>query len=281
MTARVLGVLNVTPDSFSDGGLHDTVEAAVAHGTALAAAGADIVDVGGESTRPGADRVPETEELRRTLPVVRALADRGIAVGIDTMRAPVAEAALAAGAVLVNDVSGGLADPRMAALVAATDAGWVLTHWRGPSATMDDRAVYDDVVAEVRAELLDRVDVAVAAGVRPDRIVLDPGFGFAKRAHHDVALLAGLHTLVATGFPVLAGTSRKRFVGSLTGRSVAVDRDAGTLATVVLAVQQGVWGVRVHAVAPARDAIRVVAAVCAQDAVAGGCGRCVPKVRAW
>ncbi|WP_344019840.1 dihydropteroate synthase [Pseudonocardia kongjuensis] len=278
-----MGILNVTPDSFSDGGRHDTVAAAVAHGTALAAAGADIVDVGGESTRPGARRVPVDEELRRVLPVVRALAGRGIAVGIDTMRASVAEAALAAGAVLVNDVSGGLADPGMLGLVAAADVRCVLMHWRGHSATMDDRAVYDDVVGEVRAELLARVDAAVAAGVRPERIVLDPGFGFAKRPQQDVALLAGLHALVDTGFPVLAGTSRKRFVGGLTGRAAAVDRDAGTLATVVLAAQQGVWGVRVHAVGPARDAIRVVDAACtrAQDAAADGCARWVPKVRAW
>ena len=264
----VLGILNVTPDSFSDGGRHDTVEAAVAHGLDMAAAGADYVDVGGESTRPGAGRVAPDEECRRVLPVVAELARRGVAVSIDTTRASVAAAAVAAGAVMVNDVSGGLADPAMASVVADAGVPWVLMHRRGDSRDMYAEATYDDVVSDVRRELCARVDAALAAGVAAERIVVDPGLGFAKQPEHDLALLAGLDRIAELGFPVLVGASRKRFLGALLaaadGRPRPPDqRDSATLATSVLAARAGAWGVRVHDVASSVDALRVIAAVAA------------------
>ncbi|WP_241037269.1 dihydropteroate synthase [Blastococcus litoris] len=270
----VMGILNVTPDSFSDGGLHEGLGAAVAHGAGMAAAGADYVDVGGESTRPGAGRVAPEEECRRVLPVVAELARLGIAVSIDTTRAVVARAALAAGAVMVNDVSGGTADPGMAPLVAAAGVPWVLMHRRGESRDMDVRAVYDDVVTDVRRELCRRVDAALTAGVAADRIVVDPGLGFAKQPEHDLALLAGLDRIVDLGFPVLVGASRKRFLGAvLAGPGGAprppAARDSATLATSVLAARAGAWGVRVHDVTGSADALRVVAAV--------GAGAPVPR----
>jgi dihydropteroate synthase len=253
-----MGVLNVTPDSFSDGGAFPDADAAVAHGLALVAQGADVVDVGGESTRPGATPVDADEELRRVRPVVRALAAEGVVVSIDTTRAPVAEASLADGASIVNDVSGGLADPSLVKVVAATGAPYVLMHSRGPAGAP---AVYDDVVAEVCDDLSRRLDEAVAAGVDPDRVVLDPGLGFAKNAAHNLALLAALPRLVALGPPLLVGASRKSFLGAvLDGREVD-DRDDATQATTALAAWHGAWGVRVHAVRPAADAVRVVAAI--------------------
>jgi dihydropteroate synthase len=262
----VMGILNVTPDSFSDGGRHRTVEAAVAHGRALADAGADTVDVGGESTRPGAGRVPAEEECRRVLPVVAALARLGIAVSVDTTRASVAAAGLAAGAGMVNDVSAGLADPAMASVVADAGVPWVLMHRRGESRDMYAGAAYGDVVADVRRELCRRVDAAMAAGVAAERLVVDPGLGFAKHPGHDLALLAGLDRITDLGFPVLVGASRKRFLGAVLptadGRPRAPDRrDAATAATTVLAARAGAWGVRVHDVAASADAVRVVAAV--------------------
>ncbi|WP_369131090.1 dihydropteroate synthase [Modestobacter roseus] len=262
----VLGVLNVTPDSFSDGGLWATPDAAVAHGLAMAADGADVVDVGGESTRPGADRVAVAEELRRVVPVVAELTAAGVAVSVDTTRAAVAEAAIAAGAVLVNDVSGGLADPAMARVVADAGVPWVLMHWRGHSRDMYAAASYTDVVAEVRAELTARADAAVAAGVDAGRLVLDPGLGFAKRPEHDVALLRHLDALVDLGLPLLVGASRKRFLQAVLTEQggvvrTAEQRDPATLATTVLAAQAGAWGVRVHEVAGTADALRVLAAV--------------------
>ncbi|TFV82889.1 dihydropteroate synthase [Blastococcus sp. CT_GayMR20] len=261
-----MGILNVTPDSFSDGGRHDTVEAAVAHGLHLTAAGADYVDVGGESTRPGAHRVEPDEELRRVLPVVAALTGHGIAVSIDTTRASVATAALAAGAGMVNDVSGGLADPAMARVVADAGVPWVLTHRRGQSRDMYADATYDDVVADVRRELCARVDAALAAGVTAERIVVDPGLGFSKQPAHDLALLAGLDRITGLGFPVLVGASRKRFLGALLAAPDGqprppAQRDSATLATSVLAARAGAWGVRVHDVAGSADAVRVVAAL--------------------
>jgi dihydropteroate synthase len=260
-----MGGLNVTPDSFSDGGRHDTVEAAVAHGLGMAAAGADYVDVGGESTRPGAGRVEVVEELRRVLPVVAELARSGVAVSIDTTRSSVAAAALEAGAVMVNDVSGGLADPAMASVVAEAGVPWVLMHRRGTSRDMYAEATYDDVVADVRRELCRRVDAALSAGVAAGRIVVDPGLGFAKQPEHDLALLAGLDRITDLGFPVLVGASRKRFLGALLATADGcprppVERDSATLATSVLAARAGAWGVRVHDVAGSADAVRVVAA---------------------
>jgi dihydropteroate synthase len=262
----VMGVLNVTPDSFSDGGCFADPDDAIAHGLAMQAQGVDYVDVGGESTRPGADRIDAQEECRRVLPVIGELAAAGVRVSVDTTRAEVAEAALAAGAVLVNDISGGLADEGMAKLVAEAGVPWVLMHWRGHSRDMYASAVYDDVVAEVCAELTARVDAAVAAGVSTDSIVLDPGLGFAKNAEHNWALLAALHRLIGLGLPVLVGASRKGFLGRLlTGPDgtlrPAEERDAATLATTVLAAEAGAWGVRVHDAAGSVDAVRTVAAV--------------------
>ena len=262
----VMGVLNVTPDSFSDGGCFADTASAVAHGLAMHAAGADYVDVGGESTRPGADRVDADEEGRRVLPVIRELAAAGVRTSVDTTRAEVAEAAIAAGAVLVNDVSGGLADKNMAELVAEAGVPWVLMHWRGHSREMYAAAQYGDVVTEVCAELMARVEDVVAAGVAPEQLVLDPGLGFAKNAHHNWALLARLDRIVALGLPVLVGASRKTFLGRLLADEAgavrpAEQRDAATLATTVLAAEADVWGVRVHDAAASVDAVRTVEAV--------------------
>ena len=263
---QVMGVLNVTPDSFSDGGCFADPAAAIAHGLAMHAAGADYVDVGGESTRPGAGRVEAAEECRRVVPVIRQLSAAGVRTSVDTTRAEVAEAALHAGAVLVNDVSGGLADEGMARLVADAGVPWVLMHWRGHSREMYAAARYGDVVTEVCAELTARVEDVVAAGVRPGQLVLDPGLGFAKNADHNWALLGGLDRLVDLGLPVLVGASRKSFLGRLLAGPDGVprpaeQRDAATLATTVLAAQAGAWGVRVHDAAASVDAIRTVAAV--------------------
>jgi dihydropteroate synthase len=260
-----MGILNVTPDSFSDGGHFFDHDAAVAHGVRMHAAGADLVDVGGESTRPGADRVDLEVEAARVLPVVADLAAEGVRVSIDTTRASVAEAAVEAGAVLVNDVSGGLADPAMAACVAALGTPWVLMHGRGPSATMAERAGYADVVAEVRDELRERIDAAVAAGVDPSLLVIDPGLGFAKHGEHNWALLRHLDQFTALGFPVLVGASRKRFLGELlAGADGALrpveGRAVGTAAVSAIAAHAGAWGVRVHDVAESLDAVAVAAA---------------------
>jgi dihydropteroate synthase len=258
----VVGVLNVTPDSFSDGGRYIDLEAAVEHGIAMHREGADLVDVGGESTRPGSERVDAEIETGRVVPVIRRLADAGVPLSIDTTRATVAAAALTAGAVLVNDVSGGLADPDMAKIVADAGCPWVLMHWRGHSRVMTQLATYRDVVAEVRAELLDRVAAATAAGVDPARLILDPGIGFAKNAEHNWALSAHLDQLVALGHPVLFGASRKSYLGRLLagpdGAPRPVDqREAATIATSVLAVAAGAWGVRVHDVRGTVDALAV------------------------
>ena len=264
----VMGVVNVTPDSFSDGGQWYGADAAIAHGLDLAAQGADIVDVGGESTRPGAQRIDEAEELRRIGPVVTELVRAGLTVSIDTMRARVAEFALEAGAQLVNDVSGGLADPDMPRLVAVAGVGYVVVHWRGFSQDMYARAVYADVVTEVRDELAKRVDAVVHAGVDPGRIMLDPGLGFGKRPEHNwplLARLAELGTLANGTFPVLVGASRKGFLGKLlagsdgTPRTLA-DRDQATVAVTALAAAAGAWCVRVHVVPPNADAVLVAAA---------------------
>ncbi|KJK55314.1 dihydropteroate synthase [Saccharothrix sp. ST-888] len=262
----VMGIVNVTPDSFSDGGLWLDPAAAVAHGLRLTTSGADLVDVGGESTRPGSRRVTEAEELRRVIPVVRELSAAGVAVSIDTMRASVAEQAVAAGARLVNDVSGGLADPAMAEVVADTGAPFVVMHWRGQSADMDSLAVYRDVVADVAAELAQRMEALLAAGVKEEQLILDPGLGFAKTSEHNWALLGRLDALTALGRPVLVAASRKRFLGTLlanpeTGEPrPARQRDDATAAISALSAQAGAWAVRVHDVAGTADAVRVVAA---------------------
>ncbi|WP_326951692.1 dihydropteroate synthase [Amycolatopsis sp. NBC_00348] len=260
-----MGVLNVTPDSFSDGGRYLDVDQALEHARAMWTRGADLIDVGGESTRPGALRVDAGTELARVLPVIRTLAGEGVAVSVDTTRAAVAAAALEAGAHVVNDVSGGLADPDMARVAAESGAPWVLMHWRGHSEDMQALAQYEDVVAEVRSELLSRVDDALAAGVAESAIVLDPGLGFAKNAEHDWALLRGLDSVLSLGFPVLVGASRKRFLGRLlsekdgTPRSPDGREDA-TAAISALAAAAGAWGVRVHEVGASLDAVAVAAA---------------------
>ena len=262
----VMGVLNVTPDSFSDGGRWLDADRALAHGRLLLRQGADVLDVGGESTRPGSQRVPVDVEIARALPVVRALAGDGAVVSIDTVHAETADACLRAGAAVVNDVSGGLADPEILTVAARHGARYVLGHWRGDPATMNERAVYTDVVAEVVAELADRTEVALAAGVDPALLVLDPGLGFAKDAEHNWELLARLDALAALGHPLLVGASRKRFLGALLAGPDGVPapppaRDAATAALTAILAARGVWGVRVHEVGPSADAVRVAAAL--------------------
>jgi dihydropteroate synthase len=263
----LMGVVNVTPDSFSDGGRWATTDAAITHAGDLLADGADILDIGGESTRPGATRPLVEEELGRVVPVIRALAEGGAVVSVDTMRSEVAAEALAAGATIVNDVSGGLADPRILDVVAESDATYVCMHWRAHSDRMTDFAVYDGpggVLAAVRDELSERVDAARKAGVPDERIVLDPGLGFAKRAAHNWRLLTGIPVLQSLGFRVLVGASRKSFLGTVLadadGEPRPVDdREGATTALTVLLAQQRVWGLRVHDVKAARDALRTFA----------------------
>ncbi len=273
----VMGVLNVTPDSFSDGGRYDSVEAAIARGMAMAAAGADIVDVGGESTRPGAAPVDARTEAARVVPVIEELSAVGITVSVDTYRSTVADAALAAGAGIVNDVSGGLADAAMAAVVRSAGCPWILMHWRGPSATMAAQAVYGDVVEEVRAELLAQIDAAVAAGVAADRLVVDPGLGFAKTAAHNWAVLHGLERIVDIGAPVLVGASRKSFLGALLAQDDQPrppdQRDAATAAITAYSAFAGAWGVRVHDVVSNVDAALAAAAIVS----AGSASQQVPR----
>lgn len=262
-----MGVINVTPDSFSDGGAFDDADSAVKHGLQLLANGADILDVGGESTRPGAQRVSPEEEQLRVLPVIRALADAGALVSIDTMRASTAEAALHAGARIINDVSGGLADADLPRAAAGAGVPYVVMHWRGHSDGMQQQAVYDDVVREVRDELAARIDAVIAAGVSIEQVIVDPGIGFAKNAEHNWQLLAHLEELTSLGRPVLVGASRKSFLGKLLADGdeprPVVDRDDATSAITALVAAAGAWGVRVHEVRASADAVRVAAAVAA------------------
>ncbi|HEV3382492.1 MAG TPA: dihydropteroate synthase [Trebonia sp.] len=259
-----MGIVNVTPDSFSDGGAYVQTARAVEHGLVLARSGADIIDVGGESTRPGAVRVTEAEELKRVLPVVRELAQAGVIVTIDTMRSHVAHAALQAGAAAVNDVSGGLADPAMARIVANARVPYIAMHWRGPSSEMHKHATYQDVVSDVVEELRKRLESLVNAGISLDRIVLDPGLGFAKNAAHNWELLARLEELRALGQAVLVGASRKSFLGRLPGAEHGTrppsGRDAATAAISALAAAAGAYCVRVHEVKSTLDAVQVAAA---------------------
>ncbi|MGV0626045.1 dihydropteroate synthase [Mycolicibacter minnesotensis] len=263
---QVVGVVNVTADSFSDGGRYLSTDRAVEQGLALAAQGAAIVDVGGESTRPGAVRADPSAEAERVVPVVKELAAQGITVSIDTMNASVAAAALACGATIVNDVSGGGADPAMAPLLASSGARWVLMHWRPTDPDEPHRVPhYRDVVAEVRRDLLAAVDAAVAAGVDPAKLIIDPGLGFAKTAQHNWALLHALPQLVDAGIPVLVGASRKRFLGALLSDAAGVprppeQRETATAVVSALAGLHGAWGVRVHDARASADALRVVEA---------------------
>jgi len=261
VSTLIMGVINVTPDSFSDGGRWFDADAAVAHGLELVADGADVLDVGGESTRPGAARVEPDEELRRVVPVVRELAGRGIRVSVDTMRAATALAAVEAGAEIINDVSAGLADAAMAPIVAETGVRYVAMHWRGHSDRMDSLAEYTDVAAEVRDELAARVDALVAAGVAQDRLILDPGLGFAKRGAQNWELLGRLDVLAELGLPILVGASRKRFLGAMLPEDAPMeDRDLPTAVVSALSAQAGAWGVRVHDVRGTRRALDVLGA---------------------
>lgn len=253
-----MGVLNITPDSFSDGGLYNNFDDAIAHAMRLMSEGANIIDVGGESTRPGAERLPVDKEQERVLPIVAKLASLDVPVSIDTMNAATAAAAIEAGAVLVNDVSGGLADRAMPSLIATTGVEYVAMHWRGHSATMDELAVYPDVVRTVRTELKNRVAELIVAGVNPDRIILDPGLGFAKTAEHNWQLLGRLRELQTLGHRILIGASRKKFLGALLPDGAPMtDRDPATATISALAAESGVWGVRVHDVVSTLAALQV------------------------
>ncbi|WP_232549142.1 dihydropteroate synthase [Propioniciclava soli] len=262
---HVMGIVNVTPDSFSDGGLWATPDAAVARAHALVADGADVIDVGGESTRPGAPRVEADTELARVLPVVAALAAAGVTVSVDTTRATVAAEALASGASVINDVSGGLADPAMLATVAEAGATYIAMHWRGPSSTMAAQASYPRGVADIVDELAARRDACLAAGIAPERLVLDPGIGFSKTAEHNWAVLREWGRFEALGHPLLLAVSRKRFLGALLGGPDAPrppeGRDAATAALSALFAHRGLWGVRVHAVRATADALAAARAL--------------------
>lgn len=261
----VMGIVNVTPDSFSDGGQWFERDIAVAHGRHLVAQGADILDVGGESTRPGAARVSAAEELDRVIPVISALVKLAPVVSVDTMRADVARAAVDAGAQIINDVSGGRADPEIVSVAAQRGVRLVLSHWRGHSDVMASLTQYTDVVAEVREELSAQIETALAAGVSREQIVIDPGLGFAKDAPANWSLLANLDQIADLGYPVLVGASRKRFLGDVLARngseSLPTFRDRATAAVTALAAQAGVWAVRVHDVTSSADAVLVARAV--------------------
>ena len=273
MRTQVMGIVNVTPDSFSDGGQWFERDVAIAHGRHLLAQGADMLDIGGESTRPGATRVSLQEELDRVLPVVDALAGHGSAISVDTMRAEVARAAVQAGASIINDVSGGKADPDIAVVAAETGARLVLSHWRGHSDVMASLTRYHDVVSDVCDELAEQIRAALDAGARPEQIIVDPGLGFAKDAEANWDLLAHLDRLQDLGYPVLVGASRKRFLGELLARhgteSLPTFRDRATAAVSALVARAGAWAVRVHDVPGTVDAVRVAEAMRAANVARG------------
>lgn len=247
----VMGILNVTPDSFADGGRHNSFEAALKRGEEMLAEGVDIIDIGGESTKPGADRVPEIEELNRVIPVIKALASKGARISIDTMRASTAMAAVEAGAQIINDVSGGLADPEMLATAANLKVPYIAMHWRGHSKDMNSRAVYGDVVKDVISELQERISAATDAGITKDKLIIDPGLGFAKDAHHNWEIIDSIDEFVALGYPVLIGGSRKRFLGGDDPDS----REATSIELTKRLSTSGIWGVRVHSVKPHKEAL--------------------------
>ncbi|NDA95264.1 MAG: dihydropteroate synthase [Actinobacteria bacterium] len=247
----VMGILNLTPDSFADGGRHNSFEAGVARGLEMIAEGVDIIDIGGESTRPGADRVSADEEQARVLPVIKELAKSGVKISIDTMRADTAEKAVQAGAAIINDVSGGLSDPAMFATVKKLGVAYILMHWRGQSKDMNSRAVYSDVVTDVISELNSQIDAALDAGINKSQIIIDPGLGFAKDAEHNWEILRNLKAFTELGYPVLIGASRKRFLGG----DNPDEREAATIELTKTLVPQGIWGVRVHSVKPHVDVI--------------------------
>ena len=247
----VMGILNVTPDSFADGGRHNDFDAAVIRGVEMIAEGVDIIDIGGESTKPGAERVPETEELARVIPVIEALAKHGATMSIDTMRASTAKAAIEAGAQLINDVSGGLADELMLETAAQLNVPYIAMHWRGHSKDMNSRAVYGDVVTDVISELQERIDAALDAGIRQNNLIIDPGIGFAKDANHNWEIIDSIDQFVAMGYPVLVGASRKRFLGG----DNPDQRENATIALTKRLSGSGIWGVRVHSVKPHKEVL--------------------------
>lgn len=247
----VMGILNVTPDSFADGGRHNDFEAAVHHGHEMLAEGVDIIDIGGESTKPGVERVSEEEELDRVIPVIKELANTGARISIDTMRASTARAAISAGAQIINDVSGGLADPEMLPTAAQLGVPYIAMHWRGHSKDMNSRAVYGDVVKDVIAELQERVNAALDAGITKGNLILDPGIGFAKEAHHNWEIIDSIDQFVALGYPVLVGGSRKRFLGG----DNPDEREAATIELTKRLSTSGIWGVRVHSVKAHKDVL--------------------------
>ncbi|CAB4855013.1 MAG: dihydropteroate synthase [Actinobacteria bacterium] len=248
---KIMGILNVTPDSFADGGRHNSFEDAVKHARAMIAEGVDIIDVGGESTRPGAERVSEAEEIARVIPVITELAKNGVPISIDTMRASTALAAVKAGARIINDVSGGLADPKMLSVAADLNVRYIAMHWRGPSKVMNSKAVYGDVVQDVVSELKARITAALAAGIAPENLILDPGIGFAKDAEHNWEIINRIEEIVSLGHPVLIGASRKRFLGG----DSPDGREAASIALTKQLSTSGIWGVRVHSVKPHKEVI--------------------------
>lgn len=252
-----MGILNITPDSFADGGRYSDFDQAVVRGTEMLREGVDIIDVGGESTRPGSIRISAEEEMDRVLPVIEELSARGALLSIDTTRAAIARAACAAGARIINDISAGLSDPDILKVSASLDCPYIAMHSRGDSKDMQSRAVYDDVVKEVVGELSLRVNAALSAGIKRENIILDPGIGFAKEADHNWTLLNNLNSIEALGFPVLVGASRKRFLGALVESDAPDDRESATIALTALLARRGTWGVRVHNVKSHLDAVAV------------------------
>ena len=259
MSTLVMGILNVTPDSFADGGRYSTTDLALKRADEMISEGVEIIDVGGESTKPGADRITQAEEVARVIPVIKELAKKDTPISIDTTRASVAEQAIKLGISYVNDVSGGLADPEMYKLIAKhPKVQYIIMHWRAHSKTMQNHAIYKDVVKEVKEELEERIEDAIKAGVNPDQIIIDPGLGFAKLPEHNWELLRNIDRIALLGYPILIGASRKRFLGELTGSSNPDDREAASIAVTAMVAKQGVWGVRTHSVKPHRDAIATV-----------------------
>jgi dihydropteroate synthase len=247
----IMGILNVTPDSFADGGKHNEFDAALARGLEMIQEGVDIIDIGGESTRPGADRVSEAEEIARTIPVITELAKHGVKISIDTMRASTAEAAISAGASIINDVSGGLADPLMLQTAARLQVPYIAMHWRGQSKDMNSKAIYTDVVIDVISELQERITAALDAGIDPNNLIIDPGLGFAKEADHNWAIIDAVDDFVALGYPVLIGASRKRFLGG----DSPDEREQATIDLTKRLASTGVWAVRVHSVKPHKEVL--------------------------
>lgn len=245
----IMGILNVTPDSFADGGRHNEFDAAVARGLEMIAEGVDIIDIGGESTRPGADRVTEAEEIERTIPVITELAKHKVTISIDTMRASTAEAAINAGASIINDVSGGLADPQMLQAAGRLQVPYIAMHWRGQSKDMNSKAIYKDVVSDVISELQERIDAALESGIQSSNLIIDPGLGFAKDAHHNWEIIDSVDKFVAMGYPVLVGASRKRFLGG----DSPDEREQATIELTKRLATTGVWAVRVHSVKPHKE----------------------------